>query len=376
MIPQVYLRILAHFSFNLFTLKSRINQFLRIRIRKEHTKYSVEKFVDFNSNDVAILALYPGRHNIPSTLRIITFLQEKNFNVLVVVNRNTETESFISLINKLQVTIISRPNIGRDFGAYQIGTKFILDMNLPRNGRHFHYINDSIIFSPKFMNSLSKFLGLDDPWKTLFLNMQWHVHAQSFFLSFSSDIFYLNEIRNFWEKYYPSNFRRDAINKGEVQLSQILIGLDFQPKVFANFKLIGELLKSNTMNFEEQFKVFQNSQIASDIVSKMVWGNSKIESNLTRSKLAEFLSYRIQEILVSANPTHLLGPYLTRVCYLPLKLDLIRHSAISPVGFCNSLVSSGVKLEEAQFIVEFLMSKGSPVSLKGIRRIWDRYGLI
>jgi len=375
MMKKLSIKILAHGSFYLLTTFSRLKQFNQIRLKKNHNKYVVYKKEELHPGDIAIIAVYAEAFKTDSTLRLISFLEKAKINLVVVINKNKETENFLKVLASCKATVLVRPNIGRDFGAYQTGTKYLQSLNLKNQTDRFIYANDSIIYPPKFESTLQEYLSKNSPWSTLFLNLEHHVHAQSFFFSLSCEVFYSHSVMNFWAQYYPSNFRRHAIDKGEVLLSQALIQAGYSPDTFVNAFLVRELMQRKGMTIEEELKILEQSRFESYFVESKLKNRASVKRGIETFEM-QYLATKAQEILVTKNPAHVLGAYLTRVKHLPLKLDAIRHSVISPSGLIASLVESGTEYDETILILNALMAKGSRSSHRSLGKLWDRFGLI
>jgi hypothetical protein len=374
MFKNVASKVIAHGSFFIYTFRARVKQYYQIKIQRKHKNIFLHKVREFDENDVAIVALYPEKFKNKSTLRLLRILQKSRFNILIVLNQNSETENFLIELEEFKATILIRPNIGRDFGAYQAGTKYIQSLNLSSVDRKYLYVNDSVLYPPKFEKVFQHFLLPKKDWSTLFLNLQHHVHAQSFFFSLSTELFKSDEMKTFWSDYYPSNFRRHAIHKGEVELTQRLLRLGYSPTTTVDPFFMEKVLDEHELLYEEELKILEDSRFGNEAVSYRIMLQATNPRKFP-TNYSNFLALRVQEILVSSNPTHVLGAYLTRVAFLPLKLDLIRHSAISPAQFGTSLISAGVDPIEVEEIVTYVMGKGSPASHRGLDKFWNRFDL-
>ena len=138
---------------------------------------------------------------------------------------------------------ILRKNIGRDFGAYKAGIRWLKDSGLFTDIERLFLINDTMIWmesSKDIVCECSK-----DAWSSMFLNLEIHTHAQSFFLSFSKEVLANEEFQKFWERYVPLNYRKHAILNGEVKLSSILLDQGFTCKPYVGTSLLeGSLFKN------------------------------------------------------------------------------------------------------------------------------------
>ena len=198
------------------------------------------------------------------------------------------------------------------------------------------------------------------PWVGMFVNYQFHIHAQSFFISFDRSVFSSTNFTNFWTRYFPTDFRHKVIKKGEIRLTQVLMDSGFSPYSYIKADLIETSTKFDSFSSEEKFALWSG------------FGFVQIDLSPT-SVQAHVLQFR--RIFTILNPSHHLGIIATRVLGAPLKLDLLRTGLVSLGGLIETARNAGVEHNELkEFEVEF-SSKGSNASSRGIHKLWRTFGL-
>lgn len=358
--------ISAHSTYWLFSLSKRIRIFLQVKVFRNHSKYEIYQYRELqDSKYVAVLALLPRAGLSYSTRRLISNLITQNFEVIAVVNKNGHESDILKEINDFPISILTRENIGRDFGAYQTGISFLNKSNLYDKVEFLVFANDSTYYMP---NSNLSFLNegylSSNEWISLFANYQYDFHAQSFFMGFSKRVLAFPEFQTFWRHYYPSNERRYAIQKGEIQLSRILKNRGVVNSAFVSPQLLQRAIDTSApsvSDVELMFRILVDSSPYVDKYRKMID--------------IEHVKKAAHWCLMNLNPTHSLGVYLTRVMGLPLKLDLIRNGVCTTHHLISLAQCVGASQLEVSDIQIVFTSQGSPSTRKGIHRLWAKYGL-
>jgi len=354
-------RLLAASTYFVFTIKLRITVYLKIRILGQHKKFHIHKNSERkDSPNVAIVALYPRKAILISALRLIDQLIVNEYHVVAVLNgRNSWTDSWLDELNQRNLTILIRPNIGRDFGAYQAGIRYA--QMLPSHGTSKRLIitNDSMYFFPTSKDFLDDLLSSTHDWFGMFVNYQFHVHAQSFFESFSSKVFLGNEFINFWENYYPTNIRHNVINKGEVGLTKKLIKGGFIPHSFVSPSLIESSKKFKGFRVEDKYALWSG------------FGFSEIDLN---DNSQETHSLKLKIIFSTQNATHHAALLGTRVLGIPMKLDLLRTGLASLDDILKIARNAGLSGGELYEFESEMVAKGSSSSYTGLRKLWHNFG--
>ena len=120
----IILRILLYFVEQLSSIPKHTKNWIVVRIFRKDRKYKIIKSLPEGKQDqIAIFAIYPGTTPLDSVLRIVESLQKQQYSVLAVINKNRESERFISALEEKNCAIMVRENIGADFGAYQNGIR-------------------------------------------------------------------------------------------------------------------------------------------------------------------------------------------------------------------------------------------------------------
>ena len=352
----------AHTTFWIFTLTLRFRQNLDIRILRKHWRFTVEKLaLNSDSKKIAVLAIYPRGHLLNSTLRLINQLVSNGYRVVAVINEGTSKHAeYLLQLNLLDITVLSRPNIGRDFGAYKLGIQYIQNLPSYDSFERLVLANDSMYYFPSSTEFLSKLLKESDPWIGMFVNYQFHIHAQSFFLSFDRSVFSSKNFTDFWSKYFPTNIRNVIIKKGEVKLTSVLMDSDFTPSPYVKASLIENSQKLDSFKIEDKFAL---------------WGGfSFIDVELSPSSF-EIHRLQFRRIFEILNPSHHVGMIATRILGAPLKLDLLRTGLATLNDLVETAFHAGVENHELkEFEIDYTAG-GSNSSCRGFHKLWRTYGL-
>ena len=354
-------RGLALTSFSFFTLKPRLKEFLQIRILGKHKIVRVQKVAENSSpKKIAILALFPRGSLLISTLRLIDQLIINDYQVIAVVNDGTlKYQEWLIELEARDITILTRPNIGRDFGAYQAGIQYMQNMPSYATVERMVLANDSLYYFPSSTEFLDELLMDSDSWYGMYVNFHIHIHAQSFFESFDRAIFTSKSFLNFWSAYYPTNIRHNVIYKGEAGLTATLVASGHFPRAFITPLLIESSPKFKNFTVEEKYAMWNG------------FGFTAHEFNL-RSEEISILQFR--RIFSHLNPSHHAGIISTRILGAPLKLDLLRTGLNSLHGIMEIAALSGIQGDELrQFELE-MSSRGSDASVTGLHKLWRTYG--
>jgi hypothetical protein len=130
--------------------------------------------------------------------------------------------------------MINRPNLGRDFAAYQLATNLLLGSRHPI--RRLLYCNDSVFYLDR--NDPGKIfqqlITSDDSWIGMTENYYKTYHVSSWCFQLTHTVLNAEAFVKFWKMYRPVNSRRHAINRGELVLSRVLLQAGFIPMVIFN----------------------------------------------------------------------------------------------------------------------------------------------
>jgi len=354
--------VVAFISHRLYSTPLRIREWVLIRLFRQSLSYRVVKDdLSNQANKVAILAVYPRIPMFDSVKRSILLLKNQGVSVVLIVNSNSSMSSWVDALKSEVDTLLIRPNIGRDFGAYQLGINFLKSKGVLQTTTELFLLNDSVYYTPISLTKLNDFIDLQKPWKSLFLNFQYKIHAQSFFLSFGREILDSQAFEKFWNNYYPTSMRRQVVVKGELRLTKFLLSAGFRVTPLVNSQIIEETLDHNSMSPSEEF-----SALGEFFHSISATTDSRIEE---KQKIE-----LIREILDNKNPTHHLGLFTTRLLGAPLKMDIVMRGFTSTGAVRECLLEAKVPAVEVEVCINEIGSRGTDATGYGITKIWKTFG--
>ncbi len=348
-------RFAAQVVFFIATLRKRAKSFVAYRITKSFERYVVVKeFETVSSNGLAIVALYPRQGILKSAIRLIDSLITSNYSVLVVVNESQLSSEWLSVLSTKPIEVITRPNIGRDFGAYKIGFQYAEEKGFLTRVDNLLFANDSVLYGPNSNEFVLAMLKIDAPWLSMFVNYEFHIHAQSFFQVFQKEIFLRKDFSKFWHNYTPSELRIHTIVRGELALSAQCLSRGESPIAFVTATAI--LANSAFKKFapDEEFGILNYPRIP-----------VKNENPTTKEDLKTLM----REQFLETNVTHSMGLLAARVLSAPLKLDINATGLITKDGVTNTLESMGFQEQEATELVQIIMSKSPDETFRGYKRL-------
>jgi glycosyltransferase involved in cell wall biosynthesis len=355
-------QLIARSTFFIATLKQRIRTYLDYRITKKFQKYNLVKSLESVAGErIAIVALYPRDGVLPSVRRLIDSLVSSNYSVVAVMNQSEHVDSWLAALSNQPIEILLRPNIGRDFGAYRTGFRYVESKGELNGARHLLFANDSVLYGPKSIDFVNSLLSVDKPWLGMFVNYQVHTHSQSFFQVFRKEIFTKASFSDFWKNYYPSELRHKAINNGEVALSSLCLSLGFLPNSFVTAKSILENPEFHAFTPDEKFGIWSNH------------GGALLDERIATFENTKFIMSRQY---LENNVTHHQGLLASRILKSPIKLDIFQTGLVTLEGLENTLISLGISGRELQEILDVMMLKGSHASRRGLKRLWGTFGYI
>jgi hypothetical protein len=181
--------------------------------------------------NICILAVHSKTGKaLPSTLGLIRAIKRQGYDLVVVVNgRNVALDWFEGEISERDV-LITRPNLGRDFAAYQLATNFLFGKKICVE--RLLYCNDSIFYLDK--NDPKNIFGLlassKDSWIGMTENYPVY-HVSSWCFQLSSEILASRAFINFWKTYQPVDSHRHAVTAGEEKLTSVLLKAGYRPRI-------------------------------------------------------------------------------------------------------------------------------------------------
>jgi hypothetical protein len=197
---------------------------------------------------------------------------------------------------------------------------------------------------------------------SLFLNFQFHLHAQSFFVNYKSNVIKSKTFIGFWNSYYPSQERKHAINKGEVKLSHKLQKSGYQFQMYYSAEYLLKTLSNYKPNLPEMANIYKIHGDAQSLRRKEYLPNPFLDLFSSRTANSE-------------NISHLFATYLTRTVGAPLKLDVLKTGAAT-TNEVSAALHSKIDESELEDLVIYMQSQGTWASNRGIKSLWISRGLI
>ena len=361
---SVYQRLWASTSYGLYSLPGRLKNWVKTRILRKHKKIVCVKQSEKKSSDITVIGLWPRSGILASVVNQIDILLKLDQHVICVINKSKLSETWIKELEKFPITILMRENIGRDFGAYQAGINYVKREIGLASVDKLTLANDTIFYAKDSLEVIGSTLDLPGDVKCIFLNLQAHLHAQSFFLTFSKAVVDSKTFAKFWKSYYPSNERVHAINKGEVKLSRELNNKNFKFVSYVNSERLNDIFSScEPLSLSELGACYEIEGVTSEIRKKTYfsWDYHRLQA---------------ERVVVSKNASHLLGLYLFRVKSIPLKLDLMQRGFHSSSDIISVFNQKGFSANTISDFESMLYKQGSWGTVKGIRVLWRKYGFI
>ena len=306
------------------------------------------------------MALYPKAETLKSANRLIDSLVISNYSVLVVINQSHFSDKFLLSLSTKPIEILTRPNLGRDFGAYKIGFLHAEKSGYLEDIDNLLFANDSMFYGPESIGFINSMLKVDTPWSAMFVNQELYAHAQSFFQVFQNTIFKQLSFSKYWCKYYPHDLRHKVIGKGEKSLSKLGFKLDFYPTSYVSAEAI--LKHPEFVNFtpDEKFAIFSRYNLTID------------EGYSMASKDLIFL---MKNQYFLANMSHFQALLATRILKAPIKIDIFQDNYSTLDGVRDVLISLGVEQDELKDILKVMLLNRALNSSTVIDKFFSAYGL-
>jgi glycosyltransferase involved in cell wall biosynthesis len=324
-------------------IPAKVSSFILIRLLRKDRFFELVRLQESLkiSKKIAVLAIFPRSALISSSIRLCNFLMKNGYQVVLVVNGNIQ-EGWLKSFDSIPVSILSRNNVGRDFGAYKAGIEFLQKIQAFQSVEYLLLANDSVLYLNSMENFLEEFDNDSGDWVTAFLNLEKHAHAQSFFQKFSSSILKSEDFISFWDCYYPSNHREHAIDRGEVALSKTLINAGFFPSSTVSSERILTLLQAQNLNADESSALFK--------------GILDTKSFLEFNPGQKLVESRIREVFLTSNCSHVTGLLASRLMGAPLKIDIYRAGYASISAIERLFISERLNTQEAEELGKLITS--------------------
>ncbi len=329
-------------------------RFYRTYVSKTAIKHTVERTATAEgSAGVAVVALYPRGPLLASATRLISTLVDEGYHVIAVVNKSRLAPAWITALTQLNITLLSRPNVGRDFGAYKVGYLFAETHGLLATAKHLLFANDSVFYGPRSQAFISDLLKDEHAWTAMFVSRQVDVHAQSFFQRFSSEQFLHSAFKKFWHTYYPSEERMHTIKKGEIRLATTLTALGYTPHAYVTADRV--LSSSSFGDFTENEK----HNIRREAIARRVAKVSLEHAELVALMREQYLKWNI---------THVQGTLTSRVLGAPMKLDM-PPLYVTQEAMRDALIALGTPPDEALATLTFMVTSQNKRSAQTVRSL-------
>ena len=325
---------------------------------------------------VAIVAIYPSDAAFFSIINLLVAFRNSGFWTLVVSTKKID-EPQRSLLLKHCNHCIERYPVGRDFGSYQVGLRW-LDANamLPNAG-YLALANDSMFYTSSFSNQLHEFLSADKQWYALFENFEIHYHVGGFFHVFRKDVFTSQSFQNFWANYKPYSSRKHAIHCGEGGLTKALTAGGFHASVlYSTDRVCDDVFKQLSAGRCDPDVSFALRQSIGDSFFAIVANAKKAYLNGHADSQPDYAEYHtslaadlvhcLANRIENRNPTHSIGLLCNVLYEAPIKRDIAYRRAIhlgTLLTHCR-----GFDADEKTCISDDLKTKGLPQSMSFSRR--------
>jgi hypothetical protein len=289
---------------------------------------------------VAVLAVYPNSSPgyVKSIELLVRGLSQRNYTIICVANRKIPKEITDLLSDEVNF-IAERKNQGRDFGSYQAGFNWLKKQNEFKDVEHLILVNDTLLW----FDNVEKILGdLEaNSWSCLFLNQEFHTHAQSFCLHFEKIVFTSQAFLDFWKNYLPSNYRRYAITFGEVAFTSALIKSGFTPKPVASLEMLNSKSDSREQNSElARYLPIGALHGARNLplifpqdlsVSYTMFVSNIVNVTQTKQVHEYFILENWLKRFIHSDPPHKIGLHLSLLYRMPMKRDIYKFHSLDNI---------------------------------------------
>lgn len=327
---------------------------------------------------VAMVAIYPSEFSLFSLMHLLDALEANGFWALVV-STKTLTEAQRASILEKSGHLVERYPVGRDFGSFQMGLRWLESHGMLDHAELLAFTNDSLFYPSSFANQLKQMLSVDRPWYGLFENFEIHYHVQSFFQIFRRDLFTSPAFNKYWTKYKPLSSRTHSIHKGEVGFSKRLAKAGFQAYIeYSSARICTDVLGLLSDNVTDPSLLFalkhtlghnEFMAVASSVRNtRVVTSKSDVALKCVDIDLVHMLAHRIE----NRNPTHSIGLLCNLLYEAPIKRDLVYRRTIE----LGTLLTQcrGFDESEKKLMNDDLRAKGLPSSLTHSRFLMELYG--
>ena len=345
-------------------------------------------------NRYVIIATF-GRSRLNADIeRVARAAHEQGLDVVLVYSGKLDRAYLRSLGDVIHV-LVERPNIGRDFGGFQDGVRYL--QRLKTRPTRVVFANDSVFFLPKQIEPLLAALNQDaHAFVAATDNSEFNYHVGSFLFAVSGAVFASKAFRKFWRGYFPYSTRRHVIHRGELGLSrQLMRKGGFIPHVLCPGSAVGavlrtwtpEDLRANFFTFSNDLReMIQASQLlriyeergvvmATDAGGAALASSASHEQTAARSIALVQLLDRMIEKVERGNGIHVAGALMAKHLNLGIvKKDLAYREVMNMTEVIRLMDEIGYP--DLDFVKADLRKRGTYASMKGIQKLQFRRGFI
>jgi len=402
---RVAAKVVSKVAFVAYSAKSLALQTPRMW-RERHPRYIHDEVCSQSSSeDYAVVVKYAPIGVTQDFLELLKVLKRVGVNAIVVCNGLLDPDDYASL----RVTahrIITRENIGRDFGAYRAATLGLIASGIRIN--RLLYFNDSIIYisGPQLQEMVEQMLT--SPYDVIgaFENHEYVHHIGSFAFALSGRVFRDERVQEFWRNYKCYDLRPYVIQYGEAELSEVLSRYGFRMDVIYSADRLAEHL--GRLPLRSLLEVMRyvpfgplRSYDLEPILSPAVGTAALVESQHTQAiarpgattadgqlpakvpheqspapqMLHDVLVNRIMESFVNSSQVHFGFGLFRRLMGCPLiKRDLLFRGIMLEHDCARVL--DDMQPERRHFIMRELINRGRPTRTSLLRKFKIRHGFI
>jgi Rhamnan synthesis protein F len=370
------------------------------------------------SNRYVLFVLYVRGKTPPFIETLFRAIGRTRLNLVISTNARITPAQRQALLENCHL-LIERADLGRDFGGYRDGIRYLLRTGEPIE--RLILLNDSLFYLEGGLDTL--LAELDGEHDVIGLTEDFHLyyHVQSFALSFSGHVLKNNRFLSYWRKYRPISTRRWAIQKGERGLTRQLIRSGFAPHIIhygaqltphlRSLKL-GDLLDAvrllpptHRQRLYDEFDDIHETQTTALLssINALVKGARRLHlitdaqlSDMRDSSIAQMLSVSddtaaIQEeaehwvldaflekiilIVSTRNQIHVGGFLFSKFLGMPVIKRDIFYREIYPLHEIDEILSQFNEPMKDHILAD-LRQKGTAKLLTGLRQVLYRHGAI
>ena len=351
-----------------------VPSFIRVHVPFRKKIIKIVECASAQSSDYAVVAIHEPNGLSTFTRNLIDGLVDNKINIVLVSNCPLSTLDREQVTGKVFV-LIERENLGRDFGAYQAGVRYLLSSGNLASCRKLLLLNDSAFYGKAISRQIREILSLDAPFVGLYETFQYHYHVNAFFLCFSHRVALSEAFKVFWENYKPYSTRYHCIFAGEVRLSKLLMDQNITPFIVYSTNVIRtailRLRSEDTATFItrlaacipeswlEETGSDRSGQVKMHLHHKSLIPTTDVESQL--------VAVYIQNC-ERANQAHALGLCSNRLLGAPLIKKDLCYRGLWSIATLTQLVDGFTEDERAEMLAA-LRRRSVPQAFSGFRRL-------